>query len=411
MIPAIKNYEGLDITIQTTEDCPLACKYCYEVGKRPGTLPFDYATKFLDIILTDPDPIGAVGTEMEWILKQGLIIDFIGGDSLVDPEMCDRILRYFQYRAYELNHRWKDRWRCSISTNGVLFGKPGVKEFLMKYKGNISLGVSVDGCPEIHDRNRVFKDGRSTMSEIMKEWDWYLGYAGSLASTKATLNRESIPYIAKSIRYLHEEMRLSQINMNFIFEDMGLLPEDYREIDRQLDEVVDYILSHCDDLHVNMLSKEFGMGKPMDEESRSKGWCGSGAMPCLSINGKIYPCFRFTPNTMTSRELDFHVGDVWKGINHKERFRQVKTQTRDMISPSKCFDCPTESNCAWCIGGAFAEEGKFYRTTNLCEVHKIIDRHSRAYWNAYNSLKGIDERFEMPDYPPITRTIQWECTC
>ncbi|MDR1114530.1 MAG: 4Fe-4S cluster-binding domain-containing protein, partial [Candidatus Margulisbacteria bacterium] len=173
MIPDIKEYAGLSITFQVTEDCNLRCKYCYEVNKRPGNLPLEYAQKFIDIILTDPDPIRAEGTGHEWMLQNGLIIDFIGGDALMTPDLLDQILQYFQYRAITMKHKWAYRWRASISSNGTLFGDPKVRDFMTKYKDNLSVGVSVDGCPEIHDKNRIYKDGRGTMKDIQKWWDWY----------------------------------------------------------------------------------------------------------------------------------------------------------------------------------------------------------------------------------------------
>lgn len=257
----------------------------------------------------------------------------------------------------------------------------------MKYKDNISIGVSIDGCPEIHDKNRIFADGRGTMKEIMKYWDWYLDWHGcETAATKATCNKDTIPYLYKSIKFLHEEMGLKHININFIFEDMKLTEDDLKELDKQMEKSVEYIFEHRDDIHVSMFDRGFGIGEPMKDPD--KGWCGSGSMPCLSINGKIYPCFRFSPNTMHSRDLDFSVGDVWTGFSRKENFAIVREQTRKKISPQKCFDCPVESSCAWCIGGAFAEKGEFYRQVNICEIKKLQDKWSRKYWEWYDKDKA-----------------------
>jgi uncharacterized protein len=387
MLEAVKNYEGMDITFQVTEDCNLRCKYCYEVDKRPGKLSFDYAKKFIDIILTDPDPIGVKGTDHEWIIQQGLILDFIGGDALMVPELVDRILQYYMYKAGVLQHKWAYRWRASISTNGTLFDNPKVRDFMLKYQKNLSVGVSVDGCPEIHDKNRIWQDGHGTIKDIMKWWDWYLEWVNiENAGTKATCNKDTIPYLFKSIKFLHEEMRLRHINMNFIFEDMRLTQDDLKQLDTEMEKSITYILEHRQDLYVSMFDKCFGIGEPMREPDES--WCGSGSMPCLSINGKIYPCFRFSPNTMHSRKLDFYVGDVWNGLNHKERFEIVRQQTRKNISPQKCLDCPVESSCAWCIGGAFSKKGEFHRPTNICEIHKLQSKWSRRYWEEYDKLEG-----------------------
>ena len=387
MIPGIKQYEGMEITFQVTEDCNLRCKYCYEVDKKPGDLPFEYAQKFIDIMLTDDDPIGVKGTADASLSNRGLILDFIGGDALMVPDLLDQILRYYQYKAISLEHKWAYRWKASISTNGTLFGDSKVRDFMMEYKDNLHVGVSVDGCPEIHDKNRVWKDGRGTMKDIQKWWDWYLEWNGiDTAATKATCNRDTILYLSKSIKFLHDEMRLRHININFIFENMHLTENDLKQLDAEMEKSVNYILEHRHDLHVSMFDKHFGIGGP--PIALDKGWCGAGSMPCLSINGKIYPCFRFSPNTMHNRNLDFYVGDIWNGLNHKERFTQVREQTRGNISPQKCLECPVESACAWCIGSAFAEKGEFYRQTNICEVHKLQSKWARKYWEEYDKLEG-----------------------
>ena len=356
---------------------------CYELDKQPNDLPFDYAQKFIDILLDDPDPIGVLGTDNEWMVKSNLILDFIGGDALMRPELVDRILSYLIFRSTIQQHRWSTRWRASISTNGTLFENPGVKEFLLKYRDNMSLGVSVDGCPEIHNFNRS-----NSMDAILKSWDWYLWYMGERASTKATLNLDSIPHLYKSLKFLHEDMRLSQINMNFIFEPMHESKSDLLELEKQLEKCVSYTLDHRNDLFWSVISKNFANAEKMKDPN--KGWCGAGAMPCLGVNGKIYPCFRFMPHTMSSRNLDFPVGDVWKGFDHKERFKEVRDQTRIKISPKKCFDCPIESNCSWCIGSSFSESGEFYRQTNICEFIKIQTKWAKIYWKEYDRLEGTN---------------------
>lgn len=372
----MENYDGLNLTFNVTEDCNLQCRYCYELNKRPKDLPLEYAQKFIDIILEDPDPINVMGTDQQWIIEQGLILDFIGGDALMRPKLLDKILQYYMYSSTLKNHRWSNRWRSSISSNGTLFGNSEVQEFMIKYKDNLSIGVSVDGCPEIHNYNRS-----NSMDQILKWWDFYLGFEGESASTKSTLNKEAIPYIAKSVKFLHEDMQLKQINMNFIFEDMGLEESDLKEFERQMEKVVDYVLQHKDDLYLSLIGKR-AVGHEMTDPD--KGWCGSGAMPALSPNGKIYPCFRFMPHTMSDSKFDFYVGDVWNGLNRKDRFELVRKQTRGRISPEKCKSCSVESSCAWCIGGAFAECGKFYRQTYICEIHKIQSKWAEIYWREYD---------------------------
>jgi uncharacterized protein len=227
----------------------------------------------------------------------------------------------------------------------------------------MSIGASIDGCPTIHNYNRS-----NSMAAILKDWDWYKDYTrrkGSTLSTKSTLNSISIPYLRESVEFLHREMEIRDINMNFIFEKMDPEP-DLLELERQFDKIIEYLLSYRHEVYFAMfdLNRMAGSG-PVTADSLDKGWCGSGAMPCLGVDGLIYPCFRFTSLSIPLRE-----------------------STRGKISDPKCLDCYCESSCAWCIAGAYMESGKLYRQTHICDVQKLTVKYARKYWDEFERLEG-----------------------
>jgi len=400
MIDKIGHFQGVNITFHVTEDCNLRCKYCYECNKRPRTLPLEYGEKFIDLLLRDKKALTIILGDLRDSLPSNVILDFIGGDALMHPKLCDDILSYFSFQSVLLRHPWANRWRASISTNGTLFGKPGVKDFLEKWKGCISLGVSIDGCPEIHDKNRVTVSGKGSMNLIMKEWDWYTKYVSKeLLSTKATCNRDSILYLYKSLKFMHEDLGINQINMNFIFEDMDLTEKDYKELDKQYEKCVEYILEHHDDLYVSMFDlNRMALSSPMKD--KDKGWCGSGSMPCLSVNGHIYPCFRFCPvsTKILKKETNtgYSVGNIWNGWTNLVRFTEIQNCTREKISPPKCFDCNVESGCSWCIAGGFSETGVLHRQTHICEIHKLQTKWARVYWIEYEKKNKWKSKKPIP---------------
>lgn len=403
-----KSYEGLSVTFQVTQDCNLRCKYCYEIGKKPGDLPLEYAQKFIELLINDPDPILVKDTNLDWVLNQGLILDFIGGDALMRPKLCDEIIQYFQYYAGINNHRWAYRWRASISSNGTLFDNSEVRDFLEKYKNNLSLGISLDGCPEIHDKNRVFPDGSGSFQKILEWWPWYKKWSGNqVLSTKATCNKDSIPYLFASVKFLHEKMDIQDIFMNFSFEEESFTEKDYRIFAEQLDQIVEYLLKHQKDLYFSMLRKSSTM-EPMPAGPTNYfdgSWCGAGAMPTLSIDGKIYPCFRFAPITLKEGVPLFSVGDIWQGFNHKEIYQKIRSYTRKKITPETCFNCGAETNCAWCIGGAYAQKGKFLRQVSLCRIQQLCDKYARIYWNKYNEQNQLPARYPEIIYPQQPKPI------
>jgi len=388
MIEPTRPFQGMSMTFLVTEDCNMRCSYCYEHNKRKADLPLDTAMKFIQLMLDDPDPIGVMGTHHEWILNQGAVLDFLGGDAFMRVDLCEEIIKHFQFYSMVKQHRWAKRWRANFSTNGTLFGDPKVRSFMHRYKDNISVGISIDGCPEIHDRNRIFPNGKGSMSTIMKWWNWYHDWTGGNPNVKATLNRESIPYIAESVKYMHEDMKISRIFMNFIFEDMDLDDHDLAELDHQMNLVVEYVLEHRDDMYLSMIDRNMGRTGTSEGSDLDTAWCGAGSMPCVVPNGNIYPCFRFTPLTHSSKVEDFPFGNVAEGLIRKDRLEEIRSQTRRKISPPECLTCDAERGCSWCIGGAYSSTGTFYRGLNLCKPRKIISRWADRYWNTYDKLNA-----------------------
>lgn len=395
MIPATTEQHGLNCTINTTEDCNLRCKYCYEINKRSRTISLDTCRKFIDVLLEDDDPAGFGADSPRY--EEGLVLDFIGGDSLVDPDLLDKICTYLVFRLNTAGtrnaRRWRDKYRFSLSTNGTLFSRPNVRAFCEKWREVFSVGVSVDGCPEIHDLNRVFPDGSPSMPEILKSWDWYRAvFPDNALSTKATCARASIPYLAGSLQFMHEQLGLRYINQNFIMEDDGYTEEDYAELERQMDLCVAYVLEHRDDLYWSMLDRRqfadhhLSTGKDWTEE----GHCGSGGMPALSIDGNIYPCFRWLPHTQSGKEDAFVCGSADRGMYNKDAFRRVRegAYRASCTKEEKCRTCEYESACPYCIGGCFAEYGEFRRTTHICRITKIQCAAAEKYWQAYDMQGG-----------------------
>lgn len=395
MIRPTATFNGMNITLCTTYDCNLRCIYCYERRKRHVEIDLKTAFKFIDRILEDDDPIGAEGTSDAWITKTGLVIDFIGGDSFMQPHIIDKVLTYFQYKATLMGHRYANNWRASISSNGTLFMHPEVQKVIEKWGENLSIGVSVDGCPAIHDKYRIFahpdenNNPQGSMSTIMDWWGW-LGERQPDATnhTKSTCSKESIPYLYESLIFMHEILGMTYINQNFIMEATGCEEPDYVLLDEMYRKCADYLFEHRHEMYWSMYDRQ-GLNKRSDNltdfnSAIQKGWCGSGAMPTVGMTGKIYPCFRWLPHTQLDAESQadpMSVGNVDEGFTHKENFRRVKEATRVKISSPYCMECEYEGACAYCIGGCYAENHAFRRTEHICTIAKLRAKHARRYWD------------------------------
>lgn len=403
MITPLLEQAGLHITINTTEDCNLRCKYCYETNKQPKSINFEYCKKFIDDLLNDEDPCGALleGTndlERGTLLasyNDGLILEFIGGDALIDVQLLDKILSYFVMKVNTTDTKnakaWRSHWRASLSSNGTLFNND-VKKFCEKWRKNLCIEVSIDGCPEIHDMNRVFPDGTGSMNKILEDWDWYKKvFPLDSRVTKATMSKNSIPFMYESLKYMHETLGLVYISQNFIMEDAHLTEEDLHLFEDQFKLCIKYLLEHKDNLYWRMVDKyefaEHSLSK--EEDFYNLGRCGSGSMPCLGINGNYYPCFRWLPHTQKNHSSPIIVGNVEKGFYNKEGYLKVRHGAyRCNCSEDKCKKCKYESACSYCIAGCYAEFGCFKRATYICDITKIQCKFAKIYWNELAKLNN-----------------------
>lgn len=377
MIPDLPMYTGITCTINTTEDCNLRCKYCYEINKCAKNIKPEYCYKFIDF-LTHDDDLEKLLRPDELERQHGLIVDFIGGDSLIDPALLDDILTYLNYKN---NLREEPRrWRASISSNGTLFERADVRAFCEKWKENLSLGVSIDGCPELHDLNRVFPDGTGSMSKILEYWPWYkANFPVDSLQTKATCARDSIPYLYDSLVWMHETLGLKYIHQNFIMENMHLRDEDLKLLDEQLEKCAHYVFDHRHEMHWTMIGDMYN--PDLCDHDMSKSICGSGKMIALGIDGRLYPCFRWLNHTQSKDAKTLFFGDINSGITHPEVYDMVfeGSKRSGCTKDPKCFDCEFEPCCRYCIGGCYSEFGDFIRTTYICEVTKLQCKWARIY--------------------------------
>ena len=147
------------LTFVVTEDCNLRCKYCYITHKSKGkVLNLETAKRFIDYLLTSSDIHQS----------DSVILDFIGGEPLLEAKLIEDICDYFKVRAYEEGSDWYWKYRINISTNGVNYDSEEVQRLIRRNVGKISIGITIDGTKEKHDLQRVFPDGSGSYDIIHK---------------------------------------------------------------------------------------------------------------------------------------------------------------------------------------------------------------------------------------------------
>ena len=366
------------LTFVVTEDCNLRCKYCYITHKASNSkMNFDIAQKFIDYILSD-------NTKKQ----DAVVLDFIGGEPMLEVDLIDQICDYFKITAFEKDNDWYWNYRINISTNGVNYSDENVQRFIDKNMGKLSIGMSIDGTKEKHDSQRIFPDGSGSFEIIEKNIPLWISQFGGY--TKATFSSDDLKYLKDSIISLWDK-GITQVASNVVFENVWKDGDDLL-LEEQLIELADYALENrLFDKCVCTFFDE-NIGGFYNEDDLRRTWCGAGKMLALGPNGNIYPCMRYKDYSL-NKHSEWTFGNVNDGID-MEHVRPFMTAIIKLQSDSECINCDVATGCAFCQGYNYDEAEiptNFSREKHICKMHKARIRANDYYFSKLFNLFGIEK--------------------
>lgn len=385
----------LEVTFQVTEDCCLACTYCYQHNKRNNKITFDIAKKVIDDLLDD---------KYDFINSQnanGLILDFIGGEPLLEIKLIHQITDYFFQQALIRQHEWLLKTRISICSNGILYFQPEVQEYFKKYSPFISFTISIDGNKELHDSCRIDLFGKGSYDRAIKAVNHYRNTYYNKISTKMTLAPENLSYLYPSIIDLIDK-KYDQISLNCVFENVWK-DSDAIILYEELKKVADYLIDNNLYNKINLSIFDEDIGSPLPEEENNN-WCGGclfddkGNSFSIDYQGKIYSCIRYMDSSLNGKQPALHLGDIYHGIAYtdleKENINKLSNITRRSQSTDECFYCPVAKGCAWCSAYNYEETGTpNKRVTYICKMHKARVLANIYYWNKVYKKHNVNKKF------------------
>lgn len=370
------------ITFVVTQDCQLACKYCYLVGKnKKGRMPFEVARKAVDYILDNPD----------FFNETSVSFDFIGGEPFLEIDLIDALCDYIKIQMYLKQHPWFDNYTFTFSTNGINYNCDKVQKFISKNIKHLQIGLTIDGTKKKHDINRIYKNnGSGSYDDVVRNIPLWLKQFPK-ANTKVTLSSEDLPYICESVLHLFK-LGIHQVFMNCVYENVWKEGDD-NILEEQLIKLADAIIDN--ELYVDFSCSIFDekIGKPNKD---NKNWCGSGKMLAIDFEGNFYPCNRFLDFSLRNKQPRI-LGNIYTGIdpNKVRPFILLDAVTQ---SPEKCITCEISKGCSWCQGENYdsAQTNTIYeRATAVCMMHQARVRANNYYWNklymhiSNNKVKSI----------------------
>ena len=378
--PENKNKKNIQVTFQVTEDCTLRCTYCYQHNKSHKVMSIDTAKKFIDVMFEQlPDKYYAV------------IIDLIGGEPLMYPNLLSEIVDYWDYQCimHYPDVKWGLYTRFSICSNGTEWDRPDVQNLINKIGNRLSFTVSIDGNKELHDSARLLPDGSGSYDKAIHAATDYEQRYNQVIGSKMTIAPANIIFTYPAIKHYLDNGKQT-IFANCVYEE-GWTNEHATILYEQLKKVADYKIEHYPDVYLSIFEEDFFM--PMDEED-NQNWCGgTGSMLACDPDGILYPCLRYMPSSVgRDRESSVTCGDLDHGIDFV-KLDVMGVVTRRSQSTDECFYCPIAKGCSWCSAYNWESQGSYNkRATYICPMHKARALANVYYWNTYYRKYNINKR-------------------
>lgn len=385
-------YKIKTITFQVTDRCNLRCSYCYQINKATHSMDFKTAKIFIDYLFEHRLD---ENYELSEHYAKGLIIEFIGGEPLLETKLIKQIMDYFEDKFIEYpDCIWGLYHKYNFATNGVNYFDPIFQELLNEYGELISCGVTIDGYKELHDSCRKFPNGDGSYDIAIKA-------ALDLSSrtldtgTKITVSPDNVKYVFEGLKNMIN-LGFSEVNINCVYEE-GWRPEHAKILYEQLKLTADWLYKN--NLQNNVYIAFFDPDKYISASEEEKNWCGcADCMYAIDYKGDIFPCIRFMESSLGKDAEPLNIGTVEKGFctteqekNHKELLNKVADGDTCRNFEDKCKNCPIGSGCSWCTAYNYQYYGDMTkRTTFICDMHKAAALASKYFYLLTNNKKDYD---------------------
>lgn len=362
--------------ILTNLNCNLDCSYCYEKKGRGMNNP-DSLKKFLTYMMKNDFEKGYVNVDTKFTL------DFIGGESFLYPDLLTEVTKHFLELCCQ--YGLKNAPMLSVGSNGTLFLKPKVQEYIKRFAGLLYIGLSIDGIKETHDKNRIYADTRKgSYDDIIEGYNWVKTIlCNQKVQIKSTYVKDTVHTIFEGVKNLIN-LGFKHIAFNVVFED-HLTSVDGIILQQQMVKIINYVIENNLENEVQihplnihdvsglewLLERAFSPTVALEHN-----YCGSCVyMRCIGFDDKIYGCNRF----MTMYKPEYQIGYLDREkeeivIFNDAFIEEVKQQ--HTLFPEECKTCSFNCLCPACAAAPYEEEKvdvkDYLSRKNMCEWTKAV---------------------------------------
>ena len=340
------------LVLNLTNQCNLSCQYCYEFGADKVATP-EGKPKFMDFETGK--------ASVDFLLKESagrrtVHITFFGGETLMNFPLLKQVVAYASEQAKAQDRRID----FSLTTNATLL-TPAIIEFLSENR--IGVTVSMDGPKEMHDRLRVFANGRGSYDIIEPKVRALVQNHRTRPITARVTLTSGVTEVVKIFRHLKQDLGFHEVG----FAPVTTSPNQLYAINNHgMDRVLEQFHFLAEEYLAYALRGEMhGFTNVSDtlaelHQGVNKSHpCGAGlGLMGIGPSGDIAPCHRFV-------DSDTHaLGHISKGI---DRDKQAGFLRRGHIGSK--YDCHTCWARPLCAGGCHHEAFVRYGDTGHPNLH------------------------------------------
>jgi uncharacterized protein len=341
------------IVLNVTNQCNLACGYCYEysddkISKTEGK------PKYMD------DEIAQSAIDMlikESAERPSIHVTFFGGETLLNFPMLRRAVTYANQKCEEAGKTVE----FSLTTNATLLNEQ-VVDFLSEHR--VGVTVSIDGDRELNDKMRIFHDGRGSYDIIVPKIKMLLErHRTNSIGARVTLS-SGVSHVRRIYEHLTQEVGFQAVG----FSPATANPQRLYHIGPQK---MDAVLGGFEDLaweyrDFAVQGRQHGFTNVSDtlkelHSGLSKAYpCGAGlGLLGVGTAGDISLCHRFVDSDTGK------MGHVKNGGVDQEA-RHEFLESHHLGARYDCHTCWARPVCA---GGCYHEAFVHYGDTSAANLH------------------------------------------
>ncbi|HLX45169.1 MAG TPA: quinohemoprotein amine dehydrogenase maturation protein [Bryobacteraceae bacterium] len=341
------------VVLNVTNQCNLACTYCYEYSEdkitepqgKPKYMTKDVAESAIEMLIRESSG------------RKSIHVTFFGGETLLNFPVMRSTVEFAKKKAAEVGKEIE----FSLTTNATLLNEE-IIQFLSDQR--IGVTVSIDGDKELNDKMRVFHDGRGSYEIIAPKIKQLLkGHRTNSIGARVTLT-SGVTNVPRIFRHLTTELGFDAVG----FSPATASPDRLYSIGPQK---MDHVLGGFAELAMEyrdhaIEGRQHGFTNVSDtlkelHSGISKAYpCGAGlGLLGVSTGGDIGLCHRFVDSPEGKMG---HLNEG--GIDHDAR-REFLT-THHIGARYDCHTCWARPVCA---GGCYHEAFIHYGDTSAANLH------------------------------------------